>query len=120
MALWNEVEQLQEAIRILEGKLALAGLRSVRKKIAEIQSQIDDLRKVIFEKLRQLRSGDAGCRPFNDIPEDPKDGGSILVPQQGPPPPLWPPVDPKRVEPPTNADDGFAMNPRNDLSLMLG
>jgi hypothetical protein len=131
-ALWNEVAQLQEAIQILQQKIRIfqvqrtfAVARNVRDRIAEIQSQIDDLRtqidelrKVIFEKMRQLMSGDTGCRPFNDIPEAPKGGRSILVPERGPPPQIVPPAAPKKAAP--SPREGFALVPRTDPFSMLG
>ncbi len=116
--LQNDIAQLQKAIQILEGQLTLAGVRNVRKKIAEIQSQIDDLRKLFIEKVRQVMSGDSGCRPFNDIPEAPMGGRSILVPERGPPPQIVPPAPPKKAAP--TPGEGFAMVPRNDLTVMLG
>jgi hypothetical protein len=116
--LQNDIAQLQKAIQILEGQLTLAGVRAVRKRIAEIQSQIDDLRKVVIEKVRQLMSGDTGCRPFNDIPEAPKGGRSILVPGQGPPPQIAPPAPPKKAVP--SPGEGFAMAPRHNQNVMLG
>lgn len=117
-ALQNDIARLQKAIQILEAQLTLAGARNVRKRIAEIQSHIDDLRKLVIEKVRQLMSGDTGCRPFNDIPEAPKGGGSILLPERGPPPQIVPPAAPKKAAP--SPGEGFAMVTRNGPHIMLG
>jgi hypothetical protein len=117
-ALQNDIARLQKAIQILEAQLTSAGVRSVRKRIAEIQSQIDDLRKLAIEKVRQLMSGDTGCRPFNDIPEAPQGGRSILVPERGPPPQIVPPAAPKKAAP--SPREGFALVPRTDPFSMLG
>lgn len=105
----QEIAQLEKAIQILEAQLSQAGVKNLRKRVAEIKSQIDDLRKVVIEKVRQLMSGDSGCRPFPNIPEEPKGGRSILVPERGPPPAIIPPAPPKNA--PRAPDEGFAMVP---------
>ena len=117
----KEIVQLQKAVELLQVQLYKPAAQKARDKIAEIQRHIDELRVILYEKMRDLLYGPPGCRPHNDIPfipPAPQPGeGSVLTPEQRPPG-AKPPAPRKGA--PTPAGDGFAMVPFTDAQHMLG
>jgi len=117
----KEIVQLQKAIELLQVQLYKPAAQKARDKIVEIQRHIDELRVILFEKMRDLLYGPPGCRPHHDIPfipPPPQPGeGSVLIPEQRPPG-AKPPAPPKNV--PTPVGDDFAMVPLTGAHHMLG